>query len=293
MMQAVEVSQLYKSFVKTQSALNDINLSVAPGEMVALIGASGSGKSTLLRHIAGLVPADTGSQSRVTVFGREMQCNGRIARDAREIRCGVGVIFQQFNLVPRLRVLSNVLIGYLGKMDALRGLLGHFSGAQKVSAMQALARVGIVDKALHRGSELSGGQQQRAAIARALVQQANLVVADEPIASLDPSAARRVMDILHALNRDDGITVLVSLHQVEYALAYCPRTIALRAGEIVYDGPTHRLTAEFLAELYGDESKDLLLPSLISAQDKTSTLSSGSGGVRREIAICTESLQST
>ena len=128
--------------------------------------------------------------------------------------------------------------------------------------MQALHRVGIAEQALKRGAELSGGQQQRAAIARTLVQGSEILIADEPIASLDPSSARRLMDILADLNRNDGITILVSLHQVEYALSYCPRTIALRDGEVVYDGPSDALTPAFLGELYGAESEQLFLPSL-------------------------------
>jgi phosphonate transport system ATP-binding protein len=128
--------------------------------------------------------------------------------------------------------------------------------------MQALVRVGIAEHALKRGAELSGGQQQRAAIARTLVQRAELLIADEPIASLDPGAARRVMDILADLNRNDRITVLVSLHQVEYALRYCPRTIALRSGEVVYDGPSSELTSALLTAIYGADSEDLFVPSL-------------------------------
>ena len=150
----------------------------------------------------------------------------------------------------------------LGQIPAWRGHLARFSGAEQKRAMQALARVGIAEQALKRGSELSGGQQQRAAIARTLLQGASVLIADEPIASLDPKAARRVMDILAELNRQDGITVLVSLHQVEYALSYCPRTIALRDGRIVYDGPSSALNPSFLSELYGAESEELFLPSL-------------------------------
>ena len=258
-MQAVEIHQLSKSFHKRTTVLKNINLSVGNGEMVALIGASGSGKSTLLRHIAGLVIADAGTPSSVTVAGRIIQAAGHVSADAASIRCSIGVIFQQFNLVPRLRVITNVLIGNLGKMNYWRGVLGLFSRQDKERAMRALQRVGIADKALQRGVELSGGQQQRAAIARALVQEASLIIADEPIASLDPSSARRVMDTLRDLNNHDGTTVLVSLHQVEYALSYCPRTIALRDGEVVYDGPSSNLTTDFLGELYGEESEDLMI----------------------------------
>jgi phosphonate transport system ATP-binding protein len=142
-------------------------------------------------------------------------------------------------------------------MTLLSATFGQFTHEQKQRAMRALTRVGIAEHALKRGCDLSGGQQQRAAIARTLMQGAEFIVADEPIASLDPSSARRVMDILADLNRRDGITVLISLHQVEYALRYCPRTIALKAGSVVYDGPSRMLTPDFLASIYGAESEDL------------------------------------
>jgi phosphonate transport system ATP-binding protein len=258
---AIELSAVDKSFRRGDPVLRGISLRIERGEMVALIGASGSGKSTMIRSVAGLVPIDQGA-GRIMIDGTTMQANGRIERSAKAIRARVGVIFQQFNLVPRLSVLTNVCLGFLGRIPAWRGTLGRFSRHEKQQAMHALIRVGIGDQALQRGSELSGGQQQRAAIARTLVQGADILIADEPIASLDPSAARRVMDILTALNREDGITVLVSLHQVEYALNFCPRTIALRKGEVVYDGPSRALTPQFLAELYGAESEQLFLPGL-------------------------------
>ena len=261
MVNAVEVRNLSKTFGKNK-ALKGVSVSVQPGEMVALIGASGSGKSTLLRHIAGLVEADREGGNEIKVLGQTMQSGGRINPDARRIRSTVGVVFQQFNLVGRLKVLTNVLTGNLGSMPRWKGCLSLFSMAQKQTAMEALKRVGIEAQAMQRGSTLSGGQQQRAAIARTLVQGAKVLIADEPIASLDPSSARKVMDILAELNRKDGITVLVSLHQVEYALNYCPRTIALRHGEVVYDGPSEALTPEFLGELYGSESEELFLPGL-------------------------------
>jgi phosphonate transport system ATP-binding protein len=181
-------------------------------------------------------------------------------------------VFQQFNLVPRLSVLTNVSLGLLGQIPAWRGTLGRFSALEKKRAMHALQRVGIAKHALKRGSELSGGQQQRAAIARTLVQGAEILIADEPIASLDPSSARRVMDILSELNREDGITVLVSLHQVEYALNYCPRTIALRNGEVAYDGPSSALSPAFLGELYGADSEQLFLPGLTPSQAASSQI---------------------
>ena len=266
---SIEVRDVSKSFQAGKKVLNNISLSVRRGEMVALIGASGSGKSTLIRSIAGLVTIDGGgkrsssrSPGEISILGTTMQRQGRVTEHASGLRSRVGIIFQQFNLVPRLSVLTNVCLGFLGQVPRWRGTLGWFSETERKRALQALARVGIAEQALKRGSQLSGGQQQRAAIARSLVQGSEILIADEPIASLDPSAARRVMDILAELNRVDGITVLVSLHQVDYALAYCPRTIALRDGEIVYDGPSSALTPAFLGELYGAESEEIFLPRL-------------------------------
>src|SRR5262245_21690629 len=241
--------------------------------MVALIGASGSGKSTLIRTLAGLVAVDgrkDGSDGSVVVMGESIQQNGQLRCD-RGLRARIGVIFQQYNLVPRLSVMTNVCLGLLGRLPTVRGTLGHFNADDKRVVMQALARVGIVEHALRRASELSGGQQQRAAIARSLVQGAELLIADEPIASLDPASARRVMELLADMNRYDGLTVFVSLHQVEYALKYCSRTIALRAGKIVYDGPSSALTPAFLNRIYGAESEELLLLPSINEQFDVST----------------------
>ncbi|MDX2158542.1 MAG: phosphonate ABC transporter ATP-binding protein [Hyphomicrobiaceae bacterium] len=267
---AIEIVRVAKSFVKGERVLRDVSLTVARGEMVALIGASGSGKSTLIRTVAGLIPADRpapGEQgSEIRVLGTTMQQDGRVTPAAKGLRSRVSIVFQQFNLVPRLTVLTNVLVGFLGRAPRWRGTFGRFTHEEKVAAMRALTRVGIAEQALKRGSQLSGGQQQRAAIARSLVQGAEILIADEPIASLDPSSARRVMDIVAELNKADGITVLVSLHQVEYALHYCKRTIALRKGEVVYDGPSSALTPEFLGELYGAESEELFLPGIEAAR---------------------------
>ncbi len=259
----INVQQVSKSFGNAR-VLDDITFSLSRGEMVGLIGASGSGKSTLIRTIAGLTPINRGAVSSIQLFGEPIQQHGRITRSAAALRSRVGVVFQQFNLVPRLSVLMNVCLGLLGRMSVIPATFGYFTQEQKVSAVTALKRVGIAEHALKRGSQLSGGQQQRAAIARTLVQNAEIIIADEPIASLDPSSARRVMDILADLNKRDNITVLVSLHQVEYAMRYCPRTIALKAGKIVYDGPSRALTPEFLNALYGAESEELFLPPIDS-----------------------------
>lgn len=259
-MSEVVVESLTKTFHGGKQALKNVSLSIDSGEMVALIGASGSGKSTLIRHVAGLIQSDRETCCKVSVGGRPVQCEGRLTSEARDIRRDVGVIFQQFNLVNRLSVLTNVLTGVLGRIPALRGTFGLFTRDERISAMRALARVGIAETARQRASTLSGGQQQRAAIARAMVQGAQIVLADEPIASLDPASAKRVMETLSEINNKDGITIVVSLHQVEYARRYCPRTIALRDGEIAFDGPSLDLTHDLLRELYGDASEELVLP---------------------------------
>jgi phosphonate transport system ATP-binding protein len=260
---AIRVTSLSKTFGKRR-ALDTINLEVLPGEMVALIGASGSGKSTLLRHVAGLVCCDPGA-GEVRVFGEVVQCDGRVSRRIRTVRAGIGFVFQQFNLVGRLPVIVNVLAGLLHRMPIWRSLIRLFNKKELACGLDALRRVGIEDRALQRASTLSGGQQQRAAIARTLVQGAKVVLADEPIASLDPESSRRVMEILARINREDRCTVLVSLHQVNVALRYCPRTVALRQGRVVYDGPSANLTPALLRELYGAEADEILtLPDHIS-----------------------------
>jgi len=260
---AIRVTSLSKTFGKRR-ALDSINLEVMPAEMVALIGASGSGKSTLLKHVAGLVSADAHGGS-IEVDGRLVQANGRVSRRIREVRAGIGFVFQQFNLVGRLPVITNVLAGLLHRMPLWRSLPRLFSRDEFGQGIEALRRVGIETHALQRASTLSGGQQQRAAIARTLVQGAKVVLADEPIASLDPESSRRVMEILARINREDRCTVLVSLHQVNVALRYCPRTVALRQGRVVYDGPSASLTPALLRDLYGTEADEILsLPDHIS-----------------------------
>jgi phosphonate transport system ATP-binding protein len=252
---AIRVHTLAKTFGNGRRALDDVSLDVRPGEMVALIGASGSGKSTLLRHIAGLMPGDAGA---VELHGRPVQQRGRIARDIRRVRADIGFVFQQFNLVERLPVLVNVLAGMLHRMPLWRSAPRWFTAAEKARAIDALGRVGIAECCYQRASTLSGGQQQRAAIARAMVQGARVILADEPIASLDPESSRRVMDLLARVNQEDGCTVLVSLHQVNVALKYCPRTVALHQGRVVYDGPSAALTPALLRDLYGTDADEIL-----------------------------------
>ncbi|WP_420996766.1 phosphonate ABC transporter ATP-binding protein [Cupriavidus sp. 30B13] len=257
MTHAIEVHGLSKSFQAGRKALDNVGLAVAPGEMVALLGASGSGKSTLLRHLAGFVAGDAGS-GKVVVNGHVIQQGGRLARDVRQARAGIGFVFQQFNLVGRLPVITNVLTGMLPRVPLWRSLVRYFRNEEIDAGLEALAQVGIDDYAFRRASTLSGGQQQRAAIARTLVQNAQVILADEPIASLDPESARRVMELLAQINRTRKVAVVVSLHQVDVAMRYCPRVVALRHGQVVYDGPSSALTAAMLRDLYGTEADELL-----------------------------------
>lgn len=254
---AVRVAQADKTFSGGCRALRGVTFDVRPGERVALLGASGSGKSTLIRALCGLETLDPGAGSEVAIFGRPLQAGGRLADDIRVQRRAIGVIFQQFNLVGRLPVLTNVLTGLAPELPLWRALLGRFDVAEKARALDALDAMGMGEQAFQRASTLSGGQQQRAAIARTLVQGARLLLADEPVASLDPESTRRVMDLLLQINREQGMTLLVSLHHVALARHYCERVIALRDGALVFDGPTQQLTPDFLRDLYGTAVEEL------------------------------------
>jgi len=260
-MSSIKVRRLSKTFLFNgqRKALDDVSLDFRKGEMVALIGASGSGKSTLLRSISGLTVADSKTDGcAIEIDGQTIQSNGILAGNVRELRSRIGFVFQQFNLVGRLPVITNVLAGTLRRTPTWRSLMRWFTRDETRAGIEALARVGIADHAYQRASTLSGGQQQRAAIARTLVQQAKVILADEPIASLDPESSRRVMNTLADINSRDGTTVLVSLHQVEVALKYCPRVVALSHGKVLYDGPSSALTPARLREIYGAELDDML-----------------------------------
>jgi phosphonate transport system ATP-binding protein len=254
---AIRIVEATKSFNRKTRALDGINVTIAPGECIGLLGASGSGKSTLLRSMCGLERLD-GQNSAVEIFGQTLQSGGKLSGDIRQMRRNTGIIFQQFNLVNRMNVLSNVLTGLLPRMPLWRSLTGQFTAAEQMDALKALASVGLAEYAFQRASTLSGGQQQRAAVARALLQGARILLADEPVSSLDPESARRVMDLLHHLNRTQGMTLVVSLHNVTMARKYCDRIIALRAGQLVFDGPPMALDDLRLRNLYGANTDELL-----------------------------------
>ena len=264
---AITLSRISRTFAGHR-ALDDVSLTINPGERVALIGPSGSGKSTLLRLMAGLLPADRGSGA-IVIHGRAIQRDGHILPEARSIRARVGFVFQQFNLVGRLPVLTNVLIGRLAHLPLWRTLSRAFSLADRRAAMAALARVGLADFAARRTGTLSGGQQQRSAIARALCQQANIILADEPIASLDPESAALVMDLLTDIARSEGATLVVSLHQLDIAVRTCERVIALREGRICFDGPCAELSGDLLHSIYGGRWAEVLRKSGAPLEVKT------------------------
>jgi phosphonate transport system ATP-binding protein len=257
---AVEIRNLTKSFKVKQDSkidvLKQVSFSVAEGERVALVGASGSGKSTLLRIVNGLQQADGGT---VEVFGTPIQADGTMHSKVRRLRSQIGFIFQQFNLVSRLTVIENVLVGNLSNVAPMQSVFRWFSKADKEKALAALERVGILNQAYKRASALSGGQQQRVAIARCLMQGAKIILADEPIASLDPESARKVMELLVYLNREHGITVITSLHQVQMVQHYFDRAIALQGGEVRFDGKTTDLDNTRLGQIYGSAAEELVL----------------------------------
>ena len=228
------------------TALDGVTLDIEAGEMVSVVGLSGSGKSTLIRTINGLVPVTSGE---VTVGEHTL---GRLSgRQARAVRGSIGMIFQSFNLARRTTVLNNVLVGRLAHTPTWRTLLGAYTAADKQLAFEALDSVGILDKTWQRASNLSGGQQQRVAIARALTQQPRIVLADEPVASLDPPSAHAVMGDLRRINTELGITVLTNLHLLDLAREYGTRMIGLRAGRVVYDGPAATASDAVFEEIYG------------------------------------------
>jgi phosphonate transport system ATP-binding protein len=241
----LEIDNLRKAFGKTK-ALDGLSLHVERGEMVGVVGRSGAGKSTLLRVINRLIDPSEGT---IRVDGRDVAAlRGRAVR-AWRARCGM--IFQQFNLVNRLDVLTNVLAGRLFWQPTWRVLTKSFTVEDRALAAQALDRLGMLTHAFQRAESLSGGQQQRVAIARALVQNPEILLADEPIASLDPMNAALVMETLRRINREDGLTVVCSLHQVDVTLRHCDRIIGLADGRLVFDRATKGLTVADVERVYG------------------------------------------
>ena len=239
--------------------LKDINIDMPAGGIQVVMGLSGSGKSTLIRHINRLIDPSDG-----TIRFNETRVSSLSGAGLRNWQRDCAMIFQQFNLVPRLNVLTNVLLGRLNHRSTLLNLIGSFSIEERAMAIASLERLGIAQTALQRAGTLSGGQQQRVAIARALMQQPKMLLADEPIASLDPMNAKIVMDSLRSINEEEGITVITNLHTLDTARSYCERVIGMSAGAVVFDGPASELTRAAVKMIYGADGDEL-------SEDITST----------------------
>lgn len=241
----IEFKNVSKTYPNGTKGLKDVNLTIDQGEFVAIIGLSGAGKSTLIRTINRMIDITEGE---LIVDGVDvMSLKGKTMR---RYRRKIGMIFQSYNLVTRSTAIKNVLSFMVPDMNFFRVLLGLFNKEQKIKALEALDKVGILDKAYTRCDELSGGQQQRVSLARTLNQSPSIILADEPVAALDPVTARQVMADFQRINKDMNITVLINIHHVDLALQYASRVIGIRAGEIVYDGPTTAVTQEVLDSIY-------------------------------------------
>ncbi len=252
----LELQDLSRSFGTTR-AVSGVSLTISRGQMVGIIGRSGAGKSTLLRMINRLVEPTSG---RITCDGRDV--TALRGRELNDWRRRAAMIFQQFNLVGRLDVLTNVLIGRVGHVSALRALTRTWPEHDRAIAFSAIEQFGIADLAAQRAETLSGGQQQRVAICRALVQEPDLILADEPIASLDPRNTEIVMDALQRINKEFGITVMTNLHSLDLARRYCDRLIGMAEGRVVFDGAAAALTDDVARRLYGLQKKPGTTPSL-------------------------------
>jgi len=252
----LEIKDLSKSYGANTPVLRGVSLKVDRGEFLGVIGLSGSGKSTLLRCINRLIEATSGEiwvpKSLLDGNANDPMVNIRKfhRQELRFLRRKVGMVFQQFNIVKRLSVVENVLSGGLGYQPPLRSTLRIFSEAERRRALTNLKRVGLLEHAYKRSDELSGGEQQRVAIARTLMQEPAIVLADEPVSSLDPKLSRVVLDILKRVCREDGITALVSLHTLELTREYADRVIGLRHGQILFDGPAKELTESIVDAIY-------------------------------------------
>jgi phosphonate transport system ATP-binding protein len=247
MLQVINLTKIYDGSVL---ALDQVSFEVEQGEFLAVIGLSGSGKSTLLRCINRLVEPTDG----------QIILNGVDVTDAsqdemRRIRRKIGMVFQHFNLVSRSRVITNVLSGRLGYVNPAMSLLNRFPQEDMAMAMKQMERVGITNQAFKRADELSGGQQQRVGIARAMMQEPEIILADEPVASLDPVLAHSIMQYLEQINREDGVTVLCSLHFLDLVHRYADRAIALNEGKLMFDGPPDKIDDQKFKEIYGQEAE--------------------------------------
>lgn len=247
----IKFENVQKIYPNGYVGLKDVNLEIEQGEFVAIIGLSGAGKSTLIRCINRMHDIDEGT---LNVNGTDVK--GIKGKEVRDFRKKIGMIFQSFNLITRATVLKNVMISSVPELSWWRRLLGIFPEEAKIVGLEALDNVGILDKAYTRVDQLSGGQQQRVALARTLAKHPEIILADEPVAALDPVTAKIVMDDFKRINKDLNISVLINIHHVDLALEYADRVIGIRQGEIVYDGPSKDVTQDVLDTIYLEDSQE-------------------------------------
>lgn len=244
----IKFENVNKVYPNGYHALKNISLEINQGEFVAIIGLSGAGKSTLLRTINRMHDITDGS-----LIVNNQEVKNLKGKELRKFRRKLGMVFQSFNLVTRTTVIKNVLTSRVPDMPLINSIIGLYSKEDKIIALEALDKVGILDKAYVRADQLSGGQQQRVALARTLAQKPEIILADEPVAALDPITAVKVMDDFKKINKEMNISVLINIHHVDLALKYADRVIGIKAGEIVYDGPSNEVDNEILKQIYGRE----------------------------------------
>lgn len=253
----LSVRNLVKTYPNGVQALKDVSFDVKRGEFLVVIGLSGSGKSTLLRCINRLHEPSSGQLIFNSKSAGEIDIAKLEGNETREIRQKIGMIFQHFNIIQRHSVLKNVMYGSLGRAGTLKSMLGLFSDDDRKKAEEYLQLVGIGDKGHYRASQLSGGQQQRVAIARALTQSPEILLADEPVASLDPATCHTVMEYLRRVNRELGLTIICNLHFLSLVREYATRVIALKGGELVYEGSPNEIDEAWFAKIYGEGAKEV------------------------------------
>ena len=246
----IQFDHVSKVYPNGTVGLDDVNLTIQDGEFVAIIGRSGAGTSTLLRSVNRMHRITSG-----ILMVNGINVSTLSGKSLRRFRRGIGMVFQSFNLVTRTTVIKNVLSACVPDMPFWRVLLGIFRREDKMKALESLDKVGILDKAYIRADQLSGGQQQRVALARTLTQDPQIILADEPVAALDPVTARQVMQDFVRINKEMGISILLNIHHVELAIEYADRIIGIRAGHIVYDGPSKQVDQAVLNAIYGDDAE--------------------------------------
>jgi phosphonate transport system ATP-binding protein len=247
----IRFKNVSKTYPNGTKALKNVSLDIEQGEFVAIIGLSGAGKSTLIKLINKMIETTEGE-----LLVNDLDVIKLQGKKLRKFRRGIGMVFQSFNLINRTSVINNVLAARVADMNPLMGLIGIYTKKDKMLALESLHKVGILEKAYSRADQLSGGQQQRVALARTLAQNPSIILADEPVASLDPITANQIMKDFERINKSEGITIVVNMHHVDLALKYANRVIGINGGEIIYDGASEYVTEELLKKIYGRELTD-------------------------------------